>query len=109
MGMLIHNGGALLFPAWVRLGPGRPGGVEALGQNMLMMVAYLSVLGLTLVWPASAGGILFLGLRPWLGWWSLVPATILGLAVLGLEARWVVERLGRVFEAIDPPTAGISP
>ena len=34
LGMLIQNGAALLYPAWVRLGSGRPGGVEALGQNI---------------------------------------------------------------------------
>jgi len=109
MGMLIQNGAALLFPAWVRLGPGRPGGIEVLGQNMLMIVGFLAVLALTLIVPAAAGGALFLGLRPWLGWWSVLPASLVGLALLGLEARWGVERLGRVFEAIDPPTAGIPP
>ena len=33
LGMLIHNGTALLFPAWVHLGSNRPGGVEALGPE----------------------------------------------------------------------------
>ena len=33
LGLLIQNGAALLFPAWVHLGSGRPGGVEALGQT----------------------------------------------------------------------------
>jgi ABC-2 type transport system permease protein len=107
MGMLIQNGAALLYPAWVHLGPGRPGGVEALGQNMLMIIAFLAVLGLALLVPAGAGGGLFLVLRPWLGWWSVLPGSLLGLGLLGLEARLGVERLGRVFEAIDPPTAGI--
>ena len=31
LGMLIQNGAALLYQAWVHLGSGRPGGVEALG------------------------------------------------------------------------------
>ena len=30
LGMIIQNGVALLYPAWVRLGSGRPAGVEAL-------------------------------------------------------------------------------
>jgi hypothetical protein len=42
LGMLIQNGAALLFPAWIPLGSGRPGGVEALGQNLLMMVVFVA-------------------------------------------------------------------
>lgn len=107
MGMLIQNGAALLYPAWVHLGPGRPGGVEALGQNMLMIVAFLVVLAITLLFPVGAGGGLFLILRPWLAWWSVLPASLLGLVLIGIEARLAVEWLGRIFEMIDPPTAGI--
>jgi len=33
LGMIIQNGAALLYPAWVRLGSGRPAGVEALGRT----------------------------------------------------------------------------
>lgn len=108
MGMLIQNGAALLYPAWVRLGPGKAGGVELLGQNMLLIAGYLVALGVALLLPLSAAGGLFYLSRTWLGWWSLIPASLVGLGVLGLEARWGVERLGRVFEAIDPPTAGIA-
>jgi hypothetical protein len=39
LGMLLHNGAALLLPGWTHIGTGRPGGVEALGQNMLVLIA----------------------------------------------------------------------
>src|SRR5205085_3566630 len=47
----IQNAMAVLFPAWVRLGPVVTTGVEALGQNVLAMVGNLLSLGLGLVGP----------------------------------------------------------
>jgi ABC-2 type transport system permease protein len=107
VGMLIQNGGAILFPAWVHLGGGRPGGVEVLGQNMLMIMAFVAVLALTLAIPAAIGGGAFLLLRPALGWWSAAPATALLLGALAVEAAWIVDWLGKVFERTDPVGAGI--
>ena len=37
----IQNGMAVLFPAWIRLGTAVSTGVEALGQNVLAMMANL--------------------------------------------------------------------
>lgn len=106
-GMLIQNGAAILFPAWVHLGTGRPGGVEVLGQNMLMIVAFAAALGLTLAVPVAIGGGAFLLLRPALGLWAAVPATGLLLAALAVEAAWIVDWLGKTFERTDPVGAGI--
>ena len=39
--LTIQNGIAVLFPAWIRLGPAVSTGVEALGQNVLATVANL--------------------------------------------------------------------
>jgi ABC-2 type transport system permease protein len=108
LGMLIQNGAALLFPAWVRLGSGRTAGVEALGQNLLMMIAFSAVLVTTLVVPVSVGGGGFLLLRRALDNWAALPALALGLVVAGFEAALMVEWLGRLFERIDPAGAGIS-
>ena len=108
LGMLIQNGAALLYPAWVRLGSGRPGGVEALGQNLLMTIAFVALLAVALTVPAaiSAGG--FLLLQPALGWWSALPATALALGTMAFEAGLMVDWLGRIFERTDPTTAGLS-
>jgi hypothetical protein len=108
LGMLIHNAAALLYPAWVRLGSGRPGGVEALGQNLLMTVAFLALLALTLLLPVVMAGGAFLLLQSPLGVWATLPAIALGLAAIAFEAALIVEWLGRVFERTDPITAGIS-
>jgi ABC-2 type transport system permease protein len=107
-GMLIQNGTALLYPAWVHLGSGRPGGVEALGQNMLMIVAYLGLLGVTLAVPAGLGVGSYLLLAPALGLWAAVPASLLLLGALAAETTLLLGWLGRIFEGTDPATAGIA-
>jgi ABC-2 type transport system permease protein len=108
LGMLIQNGAALLYPAWVRLGSGRSAGVEALGQNLLMTIAFVALLSLTLILPAIIGGGAFLLLREPLLDWALGPAAILTLGVMLFEAGLFVEWLGRIFERTDPATSGIS-
>lgn len=108
LGMLIQNGTALLFPAWAHLGGGRPGGVEALGQNMLMIVAYAAALGVALALPGLLAAGAFTLLEGALGWWSAVPAA--GVLLLGsaAEAMVVLRWLGLVFEGTDPAGAGIA-
>jgi hypothetical protein len=108
LSMLIQNGAALLYPAWVRLGSGRAGGVEALGQNMLMMIAFAALLALTLALPGAlaVGG--FLLLKSAWGWWGSLPATVLALAMILAEAALLLKWLGRVFEKTDPAAAGIA-
>jgi ABC-2 type transport system permease protein len=108
LGMLIQNGTALLYPAWVRLGSGRAAGVEALGQNLLMMIAFVALLSLTLVLPVTLGGGTFLLLRAAVGTWALVPAAIVALLTIAFEAALMVEWLGQLFERTDPATSGIS-
>lgn len=107
LGMIIQNGAALLYPAWVHLGSGRPAGVEALGQNMLMMVAFVALLGATLVLPAAVGGGAFLLLNRGINGWAALPATVLILGIMAFEAALLLEWLGRVFERTDPAAAGI--
>jgi putative ABC exporter len=107
VGLLIHNAAAVLFPAWVHLGVGRPGGVEALGQNMLMIIAFAVLLATTLTIPATLGGGAVLLLHPIVGNWALIPGTLVLLGMLGAEAWLIVKWLGRVFERTDPATAGL--
>jgi ABC-2 type transport system permease protein len=102
LGMLIHNGTALLFPAWVHLGSNRPGGVEALGQNMLMIVAYAALLAIALVTPAAIAAGLGILLEGSLGWWAAAPASLVLLVGIAAESVVLVRRLGRVFERMEP-------
>jgi hypothetical protein len=102
LAMLIQNGTALLLPGWVRIGPDRPIGIEALGHNILVMAGFLAILLALLLFPAIAGGGVLVGLEPALGWWAAAPAGAAALVVAGLEAQLLLVRLGRVFEATDP-------
>jgi ABC-2 type transport system permease protein len=108
LGLLIQNAGALLYPAWVHLGAARLAGVEALGQNLLMMVTSVTLLALTLVVPAAIAGGAYLLLNPSIGMWSAVPATVLALGAMGFEAALMIEWLGRIFEKTDSAAAGIA-
>jgi len=108
LGMIIQNGAALLYPAWVRLGSGRPAGVEALGQNMLMMVVFVAMLAFTLLLPVAIGGGVFLLLHGIVDGWAALPAAILALGIMAFEAGLLVDWLGGVFERTDPAAAGIS-
>jgi ABC-2 type transport system permease protein len=103
LGMLVHNGAVILLPGWVNPGPDRPIGVEALGHNMLIVSGFLLVLAALLVPPAAAAAAVVFGLRS-LGWWALAPAAVAALLLMALEARLLLARLGRVFEATDPAT-----
>jgi ABC-2 type transport system permease protein len=101
LAMLIQNGAVILLPGWVNPGADRPIGVEALGHNMLIMSAFLLVLAALLLAPAAAAASVFVGLRS-LGWWAAPPAALAAVLLMALEARLLLARLGRVFEATDP-------
>jgi hypothetical protein len=105
LGLLIQNAAAVLLPSWVHLGAGRPGGVEALGQNMLALMAHLLVLGVALLLPAAVAGLLAFTLRPVMGWWAAVPSGSAALVVIGLETAVAIGWLGRMFERTDPVSA----
>jgi ABC-2 type transport system permease protein len=108
LGMLIQNGAAVLFPSWVHLGSGRPTGVEALGQNMLVIVAYTLVLAAALLLPAVLGVGLFSALQARAGWWAVAPSALVLLAGIAIEAAMILRWLGRVFEGTDPSGAEIA-
>jgi hypothetical protein len=109
LGVLIHNAAVILYPAWLGLAAGRPAGIEALGQNMLAIVAYLILLACVLALPAAVGALVFFALEPSTGWLPAVAlAAIPALAVAGTEARLMIGWIGRAFERTDPSTAGIT-
>lgn len=108
LGLLIHNGAAMLFPAWMAPPADRPGGVEALGQNMLAIIAYVVLLGLVLAPAVVAGAGMFLGLEPVMGPWAAVPGAGAALGTAAAEARILIRSIGRVFERTDAAAAGIA-
>ena len=101
----LHNGTALLFPGWVKLGEHGPGGVEATGQMMLTTVATLLGLVLLLVIPAIAGGVGYLALSAEMGTGALV-GLLVAAAVLAAETWFMIAGLGRAFDSVEPTQLG---
>jgi hypothetical protein len=99
--MTIQNGTAVLFPAWVRLGPTVATGVEALGQNVLATTANLVSLALALVIPAIVG-ILIVRAAGGLSPVPLALGLIAASLVLAVETMGALRVLGRVFARAEP-------
>ncbi|MFL5574936.1 MAG: putative ABC exporter domain-containing protein [Gemmatimonadaceae bacterium] len=102
--LCIQNAVALLFPSWVRLGPthGRPGGVEAMGQNLLTTVLALIVLSVLLVLPVATGGAAGYLLRHTLGRAGWAIGLAVAIAMLAAEVLGMVRWLGKLFERTEP-------
>jgi hypothetical protein len=105
--MLIQNGGAILFPAWVRSGPDRAGGVEALGQNMLLIAAHVAILTVLLAVPAALSSGVYALLSSVMGEWAEIARAIIFTGMVGLTAHAMVGWLGGVLERTDPSSLGI--
>jgi ABC-2 type transport system permease protein len=99
--MTIQNGTAVLFPAWVRLGPTVATGVEALGQNVLATAANLVSLAIGLVIPSIVG---FLIVRASGGpsVLALAIALVAASALLAAETIGALKVLGRAFAKAEP-------
>src|SRR5262249_60348364 len=61
----IHNAAALLFPAWVPLGSGRPKGIDAMGQRLLLFAGIILGLVVMMAPGAIAGFIFWFALQRW--------------------------------------------
>ena len=97
----IQNGAAVLFPGWVRLGPDA-GGLEAMGQNLLLTFGSMLALVIALLVPVGVTvGATFLS-GPAHGAPAIAVAGVIAIAVLIGEIWWLISALGRVFEKMDP-------
>ncbi len=100
----IQNGAALLYPSWVS-SEIRPGGIEALGQQVLTTGVSLVLLALLLAGPGIlAGGALYLTAER-LGSWAVLPALLLAVIGIAIEAWMLLDWLGDRFEQSDPSAA----
>jgi len=97
----IHNTAALLFPAWVPLGMGRPRGVDAMGQRLFMLGATWLMLIFVVAPGAIAGGILWFAFRRLVGWWILIPAAAVCSSIVAVEVLMATEALGPAYERLD--------
>ena len=97
----ILNGSAVLFPAWIRLGPAGAGGVEIMGQVMLTMIASFLAFILMLLIPTALAAAAWFVL-------SFTPAAavtiglVLGALALAAESYGLILALGHAFERAEP-------
>jgi len=101
LAIAIQNAGALLYPAWVSAEI-RPGGIEAVGQQMLTAGVSMVLLAVLLVGPLLLAGGAFYFTSGGLGVWATFPALVLGIAGMAIEAWLLLDWLGDQFERSDP-------
>ena len=98
--LVAQNGLAVTFPSWVSTDP-RPGGVDAMGQGMLVMLAVMLALVIAILPAALVAGVvagllyLLLGTIP-----VVLPAALAGAALL-VEAFIGTEFIGAILERSD--------
>jgi hypothetical protein len=100
--VLLLNSAAVLFPAWVQVGPGRPGGIDVLGQRIVFVGALFFVMAMVLLPAAIVAAVTFF-LVQWLAGFLLATAAavIIVLAILGSEIATGTWWLGKRFESFD--------
>lgn len=102
----IHNGMALLFPAWVRIGVAAGGaGVEAMGQMMLTSIVTLLLLGILLILPAIAAAAVYFVMQ-WPAFFATAGAGIAAGIVCGLEGYLLIGVLGGSLDRLEPMQVG---
>ena len=99
--LTIQNATAVLFPAWIRIGPTFTGGVEALGQNVLSFAGVVICLVIALIAPTFIGLVIALAMRdePAVG---LGTAIVVASIVLAAETYGIIRLLGRAFDRAEP-------
>jgi ABC-2 type transport system permease protein len=97
----VQNGVAVLFPAWVPLGAGRPRGLDAMGQRLLMLGATWLSLIVMLLPGAAVSAVLWLAFYRFLGAGMLVVAGAVCAAAIALEILMTSEALGPAYDRLD--------
>jgi hypothetical protein len=107
LSVIIQNLLALLYPSWVRLGEQDAAGMEAVGQNMIVMVGTVLLLAVLAIPPVVAGAIVGAPLSMAIGA-GAVPAGLLAAIIAGsAEIVLLVLWLGRLYDRTDPVAAGL--
>ena len=101
MQVLVQNGIAVMFPAWVTIGPGRARGVDVMGQRMFMLAGVMVVLLIAVVPAAIVAGMVAWTERAVTHRLFVVPPAVAAASVLFAQAFLGSEALGRVLDRTD--------
>jgi ABC-2 type transport system permease protein len=99
--LTIHNGAALIFPAWVPLGSQRARGLDAMGQRLIMLTATWLLLVVMVLPGAVAAGIIWFAFARFIGATVLVPAALVCASIVAIEVLLATEVLGPAYEQLD--------
>jgi hypothetical protein len=99
--LVVQNGFAIAFPAWVTIGTSQARGVEVMGQRMLMLAANAIALVLFLLPGAIVAAVVSFALYAITHSPSAVMAAFTLALVMGAECWLAVEALGRVLDRTD--------
>ena len=97
----LQNAGAVLYPAWV--GPQlRPGGIEALGHQLLTSGLCAVLLILAAAIPLALGAGVAVLTHAVMGVWAGLAGALVSGAALGLIGFLLLDWVGGAFERMDP-------
>jgi hypothetical protein len=102
--LVVQNGLAIVFPAWVTVGASRARGIDAMGQRLLMMAGVVLAIVLALLPGAALAGAAayaLVSVAPKAhAVLIIVPSFVVTATVLA-ECWVAIELLGRVFDRTD--------
>jgi len=102
--LIVQNGLAIAFPAWVAVGASRARGIDAMGQRLLTMAVVVFAIAIALipgtVLAGAAAYVLMAAAPSAAPLFILLPALILSGSVL-VECWIAIELLAGVFERTD--------
>lgn len=99
--LVIHNGMALLFPAWVPQGAQRARGLDAMGQRLIVLGGTWLSLGVMLIPGVILAGIVWFALQSFVGAAAWVPAACMVTAAMAVEVIGATELLGPAYDRLD--------
>jgi len=105
IGMCIQNALALLFPEWGKRTLQGAGGIETIGQQMVIMLGSFVLLVVALLIPAMLAAALRWGMPGALDGWRIATGASLALLALTGEVLLCIWWLGKVFEKTEPSVA----
>ncbi len=99
--LVVQNGIAVMFPAWIAIGASRARGIDAMGQRLLLMAGILLTLALALIPAALVAGAAGFAVYWTMGIVPVILPAALGSAILVVECWVAVQILGRVLDRTD--------
>jgi hypothetical protein len=104
--LVVQNGAAVMFPAWVAVNTSRARGIDAMGQRLLMMAGLLLALVLSLLPGVLVAAAFAFAAYVMTGVIFVILPAIIVAGVILVECALATDWLGRVLERTDVGALG---